>query len=114
MKAPRTAGRIRRAAVGAALLVALVHGAAVAQEPAPIVRSHNPRLVGTAMLINIFYIPARLMLTGAGAFLGGFAGFITFGDVAAAQAIWGLTDGSMVITPEMLEGTEQFHFSAYD
>ena len=114
MKAHRTTGRMRRAAVGAALVVALVHGAAAAQEPAPIVRSHSPRLVGTAMLINIVYVPVRLMLTGAGAILGGFAGFITFGDRAAAEAIWGLTDGSMVITPEMLEGTEQFHFSAYD
>jgi hypothetical protein len=106
--------RVTRSAVAAVLITALVGATAMAQEPAPIVRSHNPRLVMTAMLINIVYVPARLMLTGAGAILGGFAGFITFGDKAAAQAMWGLTDGSMVVTPEMLQGTEQFHFSAYD
>ena len=106
--------RITRSAIIGVLLAALVRSAALAQEPAPIVRTHNPRLVGTAVLINIVYVPVRLMLTAAGAFLGGFAGFITFGDRAAAESMWGLTDGSMVVTPEMLEGTERFHFSAYD
>ena len=101
-------------AMVAVLLATLVHTASLAQEAAPVVRTHNPRLVITAMLINIVYVPVRFALTGVGAVLGGFAGFITFGDRAAAESMWGLTDGSMVITPEMLEGTEQFHFSAYD
>ena len=101
-------------AVGAGVLAVLLAGTAAAQEPAPIVRSRNPRLAATAVLLNIGYIPIRLALTAVGAVLGGFTGFITFGDLEAAEAIWGLTDGSMVITPEMLEGTEAFHFSAYD
>jgi len=98
----------------AALLAALLASAARAQEPAPIVRSRNPRLAVTAVILNVLFIPPRLAVTAVGAVLGGFTGFITFGDLEAAQAIWGLTDGSMVITPEMLEGTERFHWSAYD
>jgi hypothetical protein len=96
------------------LLLALLAGSARAQEPAPIARTHNPGLALAALGINMVYIPVRLGLTAAGAVLGGLTGFMTFGDRAAAQAVWGLTDGSMVITPEMLEGTEPWHFSAYD
>jgi hypothetical protein len=66
------------------------------------------------VLINILYVPVRLVVTIFGAFLGGFSGFITLGDLAAAESMWGLTDGSAVITPEMLEGTEEFRCSAYD
>jgi hypothetical protein len=97
------------------LLVVVLATGALAQEPATqIRRSHNPRLVGTAVIVNMVYVPVRLMLVAVGGVLGGFAGFITLGDLAAAESIWGLTDGSAVITPEMLEGTEEFHFSAYD
>lgn len=102
----------RTAVVG--LLVALLGAGAGAQEAAPIQRSHNPGLAAAVTLINVVYVPVRLALTAVGAVLGGFTGFITLGDKAAAEAIWGLTDSSMVITPEMLEGTERFHFSAYD
>lgn len=101
-------------AVTSALLVGLLGAAAGAQEAAPIQRSHSPGLAAAAALINVVYVPVRFAITAVGGVLGGFTGFITFGDRAAAEAIWGLTDGSMVITPEMLNGTEEFHFSAYD
>lgn len=108
--------RVCRGAVAVLLLVVVLATGAVAQDRTKkrILRSHNPRLVGTAMIVNLVYVPARLMLVAVGGVLGGLAGFITLGDLAAAQSIWGLTDGSAVITPEMLEGTEEFHFSAYD
>jgi len=104
-----------RHAVAIGAVVLLLGGSAAAQEmPPKIERSHNPGLAAAATLINLFYIPLRLGLTAVGGVLGGLTGFITFGDLAAAEAIWGLTDGSMVITPEMLNGTERWHFSAYD
>jgi hypothetical protein len=107
--------KICRGVVAVLLLVVVLATGAVAQEGGKKVqRSHNPRLIGTAVLVNLVYVPTRLMLVAVGGFLGGFAGFITLGDGAAARSIWGLTDGSAVITPEMLEGTEEFHFSAYD
>ena len=105
---------IVRRVVAVAVLAAVLAGSAGAQEPAPVARTRDPRLAATAVILNIFYVPVRFTLTAVGAVLGGFTGFITLGDREAAQAIWGLTDGSMVITPEMLQGTEQFHFSAYD
>jgi hypothetical protein len=101
-------------AIAAGLLAALLATAAAAQEPAKIVRTHDPRLAITATLINTVYVPARIMWTAVGGFLGGFTGFITFGDLEAAQGIWGLFNGSQVVTPEMLEGTEKFHWSGYD
>jgi hypothetical protein len=103
-----------RRTVMAAMLAMLLGTAALAQESPRIQRSHNPRLVGTAVLINIVYVPFRMVLFAAGGVLGGLTGLITLGDVAAAESMWGLTDGSAVVTPEMLEGTEEFHFSAYD
>jgi hypothetical protein len=105
--------RTRRTAI-AALLALLLATSALAQQSPKIERSHNPRLVGTAVLINIVYVPFRLVLLAAGGVLGGVTGLITLGDLAAAESMWGLTDGSAVVTPEMLEGTEEFHFSAYD
>ena len=106
--------RVTSRIVIAGLLVALLSGGARAQDAEPIQRSHSPGLAAASALINVVYVPVRLAVTAVGAVLGGFTGFITFGDKAAADAIWGLTDGSMVVTPEMLEGTERFHFSAYD
>ena len=77
-------------------------------------RLHDPRLALTAAFLNIGYVPLRIAVVAVGAVLGGFTGFITFGDLAAAQAVWGLTNGPMVITPEMLAGTEHWQFSDYD
>lgn len=103
-----------RTTLTATLLAILLCTAAIAQETPPIQRSHNPRLVGTAVLINLVYVPFRIGMFALGGVLGGLTGFITLGDSAAAESMWGLTDGSAVVTPEMLEGTEQFHWSAYD
>jgi hypothetical protein len=106
--------KLTRHAIVAAALAVLLGTAAVAQEQPPIKRTHSPRLVGTAVLVNIVYVPFRLALFAVGAVLGGFTGWILMGDQAGAESMWGLTDGSAVITPEMLEGTEEYRFSAYD
>ena len=103
-----------RQSIAVAALVAVLAGTAAAQEPAPIVRIHDPRLAATAALLNILYVPPRIMLTAVTGFLGAFTGFITFGDLTAAESIWGLTSGPQVITPEMLAGTERWHLGEYD
>src|SRR4029450_1554891 len=36
------------------------------------------------------------------------------GDEAGAESMWGLTNGSAGITPEMLESNEEFPFTGYD
>lgn len=103
-----------RRIIVAALLAAALSGTATAQETAPIVRTHSPGLAAAAAGINLFYVPLRIAVSAVNGILGGFTGFITFGDKAAAEAIWGLTSGPQVITPEMLEGTERWHLGAYD
>lgn len=105
---------VSRTGAAAVLLAAVLSTSAGAQEPAPIVRSHSPGLAATAALINVVYVPVRIALTTVGGILGGFTGFITFGDKEAAAGIWALTDGSQVITPEMLDGVEPFHWTGYD
>jgi len=100
--------------VAAGALALLLASAAAAQEPAPIVRTHNPGLAVGAALLDVVYLPMRLGLTTVGGMLGGFVGFITLGDKAAAESIWAITDGSQIITPEMLDGTERFHWTGYD
>jgi hypothetical protein len=74
----------------------------------------SPRLAGTALLINIVYIPARIALTAVVAVLGGLTGFLTFGNHEAADSMFRMVDGPQVITPQMLEGTERWHLGAYD
>jgi hypothetical protein len=122
--------KICRGAVAILLLVGVLATSSVAEEArwaedhaqAPVelgdrpryIPRYSPRLAGTAMIVNTVYVPLRLALVAVGGVLGGFAGFITLGSLGAAESIWGLTDGSAVITPAMLEGTEEFHFSAYD
>lgn len=103
-----------RQIVGIAALAVVLAGTARGEEPAPIARTHSPGLAASAALLNIVYVPPRVALTAVNAFLGAFAGFITFGDKSAADAIWGLTNGPQVITPEMLEGTERWHLGEYD
>jgi ABC-type transport system involved in cytochrome c biogenesis permease subunit len=103
-----------RKSVGAGALVALLASMAAAQEPAPIVRTHDPALAACAAVIDVVYLPLRLATTLVGGVLGGFVGFITLGDKAAAESIWALSDGSQIVTPEMLEGVEPFHWTGYD
>jgi hypothetical protein len=102
----------RSLAVG--VLVALLGSGAVAQESAPIARTHDPVLATCAAMIDVVYLPFRIATTLVGGVLGGFVGFITLGDRAAAESIWALSDGSQIVTPEMLEGVEPFHWTGYD
>lgn len=88
--------------------------APVSPEAAPIVRTHDPVLATCAAMIDLVYLPLRLATTAVGGILGGVVGFITLGDKAAAESIWELTDGSQIVTPEMLEGVEPFHWTGYD
>jgi hypothetical protein len=63
--------------------------------------------------INLVYVPVRFAITVVGGVLGGLEGVMSAGDTHAAEKIWQLTNGSQVITPEMLEGRQQWTFSGY-
>jgi hypothetical protein len=66
-----------------------------------------------AVAIDLVYVPVRFAVTVFGAFVGGFEGLISAGDEGAASKIFGITDGSQVITPAMLEGRERWTFGRY-
>ena len=120
---------MRRARIVLAIVALLSLGAAQARavvslEGAPPRREDEPELgtevyhpsagaVAGALAIDVVYVPVRFAITVVGAFVGGFEGLISAGDVGAADKIFGITDGSQVITPAMLEGRERWHFGRY-
>jgi hypothetical protein len=69
--------------------------------------------IAGAIAINVVYVPVRFPFTVVGAALGGIEGLISAGNEGAARDIWGLTDGSQIITPAMLEGRQRWTFSGY-
>src|SRR6185436_5504703 len=73
----------------------------------------SPGAVAGALAINVVYVPVRFALTVVGAMVGGIEGIFSAGDEAASETLWGLFDGSQVITPGMLEGRERWTFSRY-
>ena len=66
-----------------------------------------------AALTNIVYFPLRLTITLATAEVGGFTGWITGGNEAAARAVWQSTDGQAMITPDVIEGREPLRFGRW-
>jgi hypothetical protein len=73
----------------------------------------SPGAIAGAIAINVVYVPVRFAVTVVGAALGGIEGLISAGNEGAAHDIWGLTDGSQIITPAMLEGRQRWTFSGY-
>jgi hypothetical protein len=106
--------RLRRVAVVTAVVALLASGARAADEQIVEARTPQPRAALTAGLMNALYLPIRFPVTVVGAFVAGVTGFFTAGNVHAADDVFGLVDGSQVITPAMLEKRQHFSFSAYD
>lgn len=65
-----------------------------------------------ALFSNILYIPAKLVYALLGGMVGGGAWALTGGNTQTADTIWRSSlGGDYVITPDMLQGKEQLHFS---
>jgi hypothetical protein len=110
-----TTMRMFRTTVAAVAVTALLAGSALgANDQLTEARRAEPGLALAAALINVVYLPLRLAVTAAGGVLGGVTGFLTAGNSKAAQDVFGLTDGTQVITPDILDGSKPFHFSRYD
>ncbi len=77
-------------------------------------RDPNPRAALSAVVINTVFLPVRLPLTVLGAFVAGFAGFMTFGGTYAADDVFGFVDGTQVIDEHVIEGREPFCIGRYD
>jgi len=96
----------------AALLLAAPLGA-IENDPSRVHRERHPGASVAAALLNVVYLPLRIVTTLIGGGLAGITGFLTAGDEPAANDVFDIFNGSQVITPRMLEGKEDFHWSGY-
>jgi hypothetical protein len=97
-------------------LVMLVAASAAAQLMAPASVKYtppDPAASSLAAVSNIVYMPVRLAVTTVTAELGGVAAFLNAADANSARDIWGLTEGSAILTPAMYRGDEMFRFGSW-
>jgi len=73
-------------------------------------RERKPMSALAAAGLNIFYFPVRFAFTVVGAEIAGVTGFLTAGNTEAAGDVASLFDGSQVITPDIVDGTEPLRF----
>ncbi|MEO8604832.1 MAG: hypothetical protein ABI629_19860 [bacterium] len=106
----------RKRALAVLITATLLASAASAMEndKSMVPYDRDPGAAVGAALINIVYLPVRIMTTFIGAEFAGIVGLFTGGNVRAANDTFDLVNGSQVITPKMLDGKEQFHWNAYD
>lgn len=97
-------------------LVMLFAGSAAAQRMAPASETYtppDPAASSLAAISNIVYMPVRLAVTTVTAELGGMTAFLNAADATSARDIWGLTEGSAILTPAMYRGDEMFRFGPW-
>ena len=95
------------------LLVSLSAGAR-AEQMVTQVREPDPGAALSAVVWNIVYFPVRFVGFIIGAELGGVTGFMTAGNLQAAQDVWGMFDGQGVISPEIVRGEEPIRIGQTD
>lgn len=65
-----------------------------------------------AVLVNIFYMPVKIVYAGVGGLTGCLVYLVTIGNEEAAMATWSPSlGGTYVITPQMLLGEEPVLFN---
>jgi len=93
----------------------LVAGATWAQEAEAFRdRQRAPGAALGAAFANLVFMPVRVSISVIGAELGGFTGFMTAGNRHAAEDVWALVDGHQILTPEVLQGKENFRFGSLE
>jgi hypothetical protein len=75
------------------------------------IRWSEPGVGTTAILGNVFYVPAKLVYVVLGGIVGGAAYLVSGLHTAPANRIWRSSlGGDYVLTPEMITGHEPIHF----
>jgi hypothetical protein len=102
--------------VAAVALAAVVCGgmtrAACAQERSEHQYTQDFGLGVGAVFIDFLYMPVKFVYATLGGLTGGFAFVLTGGNFDVASSIWKPSlGGTYVITPSMLRGDEEIHFS---
>lgn len=106
--------RLRQLAMATVVMALTAVGAQAQEQDFTPAREPQPRVALSAMVINLFYVPVRFPVTVIGAMAAGATGWLTAGNQNAADDIFGLVDGTQVVTPAVIENRERFTFSAYD
>ncbi len=101
--------RVTRKMIFALCVVLLAATQASASNPYEI-RERKPGYALAAAAINVFYFPVRFMVTVVGAQLSGITGFLTAGNQDAAGDVASVFDGTQLLSPEHIEGTEPIRF----
>ena len=84
------------------------------QSRPPQYRVADPGASAGAAFYNIVFTPIRVAFTVVGAGLGGATGFLTAGNVDAAEDVWGLFDGQQYAQPSVMNGQEPLHFGQFE
>ncbi len=79
-------------------------------EAGPVRAPTNVGIAIAASMMNLVYVPVRLVVTTCTAVAGGTLGFLSLGNVDIAESIWGSTEGQAIITPAILERRERLQF----
>ena len=105
---------------GVALLAAVVMAAtaraglaqaALSGEAAGDEKHRAVTYVATALL-DVFYVPAKVLVGTAGVLTSSLAYLVTVGDSDAFSAVWdSAVRGDYVVTPRMVEGKDPVHFA---
>jgi len=70
---------------------------------------------GVAAAVNIFYVPAKVLLAGVGLPVGALVGALTGGDTRAAYSVWVPTvGGKYFLTPDQMAGRTDVEFIGSD
>ncbi len=73
---------------------------------------HSPVTYGATVLLDVLYVPAKVLVAGAGVLTSSLAYVVTAGDSDAFSAVWdSAVKGDYVLTPRMVEGKDSVHFA---
>jgi hypothetical protein len=89
---------------------------AVSARPARAVDAGEEVLfAGVAAAVNIFYVPAKVLVAAAGLPVGALVGALTGGDTRAAYSVWVPTvGGKYFLTPDQMAGRTEVEFLGSD
>ncbi len=72
---------------------------------------HSPVTYMGTVLLDVFYVPAKVLFAGVGVVTSSLAYVVTVGDSSAFKSIWDSSvRGDYVLTPRMIEGKDPVHF----
>jgi len=73
--------------------------------------SHSAATYIGTVLVDVFYVPGKVIFAAGGAVVSGVAYVVTLGNAKTSRSIWNASvNGDYVVTPRMMEGKEPVNF----